>query len=153
MTVQTTKKQYQITQWTQMIQEYRKSGLTVSSWCREQGLRPQTYYYRLRKVREAACQTIAQEQDTTFVPVTFSSSEKCNSTATSAHIQAGNISISMIHPNWKVFLLKREKSSVCYRKNLYWMLFGRGSIPKQAIHCQNQRLEKHSAMLPTRRKD
>ncbi len=93
MTVQTAKKQYQITQWTQMIQEYRQSGLTVSSWCREQGLRPQTYYYRLRKVREAACQTIAQDQDTTFVPMTFSSSEKCSSTATAARIQAGDISV------------------------------------------------------------
>lgn len=95
MTVQTTKKQYQITQWTQMIKEYRQSGLTVSSWCREQGLRPQTYYYRLRKVREATCQTIAQEQDTTFVPVMLPASEKCNSTATAAHVQAGNISVSI----------------------------------------------------------
>ena len=93
MTVQNTKKQYQITQWTQMIKEHRQSGLTVSSWCREQGLRPQTYYYRLRKVREAACQTIAQEQDTTFVPVTLPASAQCNSTATAAHIQTGNSSV------------------------------------------------------------
>ena len=93
MIVQTTKKQYQITQWTQMIKEHRQSGLTVSSWCREQGLRPQTYYYRLRKVREAACQTIAQEQDTTFVPVTLPASAQCNSTATAANIQTGNISV------------------------------------------------------------
>ena len=93
MTVQNTKKQYQITQWTQMIKEHRQSGLTVSSWCREQGLHPQTYYYRLRKVREAACPTIAQEQDTTFVPVTLPAYAQCNSTATAAHIQTGNISV------------------------------------------------------------
>lgn len=93
MTVQETKKQYQITQWTQMIKEYHQSGLSVSAWCKEQGLRPQTYYYRLRKVREAACQTIVPKQDTTFVPVMLSASDNCNSTATAACIQAGNISI------------------------------------------------------------
>ena len=78
-----------------MIKEHRQSGLTVSSWCREQGLRPQTYYYRLRKVREAACQTIAQAQDTTFVPINFPVSDKSSSTATAAYVQAGNISVSI----------------------------------------------------------
>ncbi|HAU86176.1 MAG TPA: hypothetical protein DCW90_11990 [Lachnospiraceae bacterium] len=35
-----------------MIKEYRQSGLIVSDWYREQGLRPQIYYCQLRKVRE-----------------------------------------------------------------------------------------------------
>ena len=70
-----------------MIKEHMQSGHTVSSWCREKGLRPQTYYYRLRKVREAACQTIAQEQDTTFVPVNFPVSDKSNHTVAAAYVQ------------------------------------------------------------------
>lgn len=95
MTVQETKKQYQITQWTQMIKECNQSGLSVAAWCKEQGLRPQTYYYRLRKLRETACHTMVQKQDTAFVPVTISAPDNCSSTATAAHIQAGNISIAL----------------------------------------------------------
>lgn len=110
MTVQTTKKQYQITQWMQMIKEHRQSGLTVSSWCREKGLRPQTYYYRLRKVREAACQTIAQEQDTTFVPVNFPVSDKSNPTAAAAYVQAGNISVSITNEASAEFIAKLLKA-------------------------------------------
>jgi len=78
-----------------MLKEYNQSGLSVSAWCKEQGLCSQTYYYRLRKVREAACQIMVQKQDTTFVPVMLSISDKCSSTLTVAHIQTGNISIAL----------------------------------------------------------
>ena len=32
----------------------KQSGLTVKQWCEEHGIRENAYYYRLRKVREAA---------------------------------------------------------------------------------------------------
>ena len=38
-----------------MLQSQKQSGLTVKQWCEEHEIRDNAYYYRLRKVREAAC--------------------------------------------------------------------------------------------------
>lgn len=48
-----------------MYCEYQASGQTVRQWCAEQNLSTKTFYYRLRKLREA---TIKQEQHE-IVPV------------------------------------------------------------------------------------
>lgn len=70
-----------------MIQEHRASGLSVADWCKEQGIPSQTYYYRLRKIREAACQHTPSEQETEFVPVTFPDSDSLSSNAQASWIQ------------------------------------------------------------------
>lgn len=36
--------------WKEQIQDCRKSGLSVTDWCRENGIHIQTYYYRLRAI-------------------------------------------------------------------------------------------------------
>lgn len=99
MTVQETRKQYQLTQWTQMIKECRSSGQLVSSWCKGQGIRPQTYYYRLRKVREAACQQIPSEPDpeTDFISVAFPVYDDSIPAEQTACIRSGNISIALMN--------------------------------------------------------
>jgi hypothetical protein len=33
----------------------QESGLTVKQWCKENGIIPKTFYYRLRVLREEAC--------------------------------------------------------------------------------------------------
>ena len=38
-----------------MLREQKASGLAVKAWCQEQGLAEHIYYYRLRKLRQAAC--------------------------------------------------------------------------------------------------
>lgn len=48
-----------------MYSEYQASGQTVLRWCEEKNLSTKTFYYRLRKLREAA---IKQEQHE-IVPV------------------------------------------------------------------------------------
>ena len=47
-------KEVQLKQWEQMVQSRKESGLTISKWCKENNMNPKTYYYRLRKVREAS---------------------------------------------------------------------------------------------------
>ena len=37
-----------------MLREQKESGLSVKEWCQEQGLAEHIYYYRLRKLRQAA---------------------------------------------------------------------------------------------------
>lgn len=40
------------------IRQCSESGLTVSEWCRENGINLKTYYYHLRKLRKDICEQI-----------------------------------------------------------------------------------------------
>ena len=53
------KKQVQKAEWAERIRKCRESGLTVSKWCRENGINLKTYYYHLRKLRKEICEQIA----------------------------------------------------------------------------------------------
>ena len=43
-----------IAQWQQLVYDCRHSGMTVRAWCAKNGISEKTYYYRQRKVWEAA---------------------------------------------------------------------------------------------------
>ena len=45
-----------------MLRQRKESGLSVKEWCQEQGLTEHIYYYRLRKLRQAACTALEQAQ-------------------------------------------------------------------------------------------
>lgn len=60
MNLQLMKNEVYLKQWSSMVQECQSSGLTVNAWCEGQGIKPKTYYYRLKKVREAVCQEIGR---------------------------------------------------------------------------------------------
>ena len=45
-------------EWAAKIQACRESGMSVRSWCRENGIASKTYYYHLRKLREKLCEQI-----------------------------------------------------------------------------------------------
>lgn len=46
-----------IENWKEIIIRRKESGLSISAWCRQNNMTQQQYYYRLRKVREAAIDT------------------------------------------------------------------------------------------------
>lgn len=50
---------YRLQQWTAAIQDRAISGLTVDEWCELHSVGRNQYYYRLRKVREAAAQHLS----------------------------------------------------------------------------------------------
>ena len=56
------KSQLKLNAWAEMVRECRQSGLTVEAWCKSQCLNTKTYYYRQKKVREAALAGIHQDQ-------------------------------------------------------------------------------------------
>ena len=62
MEISKVKRKYQLQQWSKMVQERSESGLTVKDWCKARGLTEYTYYYRLRKIRQAACKVLEQAQ-------------------------------------------------------------------------------------------
>ena len=57
------KKEIQMQNWPDKELARQESGLTVTEWCRQEGISTNAYYYRLRKIRESLCEQIA-------VPVT-----------------------------------------------------------------------------------
>lgn len=46
------KQEVRLQKWSAQIEPQQASGLTVQQWCMENGVKPKTYYYRLKKVRE-----------------------------------------------------------------------------------------------------
>ena len=46
------KKNVRLQEWNRQIEEQKSSGLSVQEWCQQHGIKPKTYYYHLRKVRE-----------------------------------------------------------------------------------------------------
>ena len=48
------RRQVRLSQWSAMVREREESGLSVQAYCRQVGIAAKTYYYRLRKLREAA---------------------------------------------------------------------------------------------------
>ena len=58
-------------EWSGMLRQRKESGLSVKEWCREQGLAEHIYYYRLRKLRQAACTALEQAQPVQLAEVTL----------------------------------------------------------------------------------
>ena len=56
------KREYQLQEWSGMLHERKESGLSVKEWCAERGITEHAYYYRLRKLRQAACTALEQAQ-------------------------------------------------------------------------------------------
>ena len=46
------KQEVRLREWSAQIEAQQTSGLTVLQWCAENGIKPKTYYYHLKKVRE-----------------------------------------------------------------------------------------------------
>ena len=60
------KQQMKLREWAEQIEARRASGMTVQSWCAENGMNVKTYYYHLRKVREQCMETVPE-----IVPLTM----------------------------------------------------------------------------------
>ena len=52
------KKKIQLQNWSDKELTRQESGLTVTEWCRQEGISTNTYYYRLRKIIENLCKQI-----------------------------------------------------------------------------------------------
>ena len=53
-------------QWAEMVRSRNESGLTVTDWCKQNGINLKTYYYRLKRIRQAVCNEIERHD---IVPV------------------------------------------------------------------------------------
>jgi hypothetical protein len=58
MNTQLVAKEVKFAQWNALVQECMSSGLKVKDWCLQNNVSKDAYYYWLRKVREAACDSM-----------------------------------------------------------------------------------------------
>ena len=72
MKISEVKQEYQLQEWSGMLRQRKESCLSVKEWCREQGLAEHIYYYRLRKLRQAACTALEQAQPVQLAEVPLS---------------------------------------------------------------------------------
>ncbi|MDR1816344.1 MAG: hypothetical protein LBR00_06730 [Clostridiales Family XIII bacterium] len=70
MDIKKLKQEYRIRQWSVVVAECQRSGMSVSAWCESQGICRQTYYYWQKRVREAAVSDAfsTQESEPCIVP-------------------------------------------------------------------------------------
>ena len=83
------KNKIRISEWSDMVRTCRSSGLTVQQWCNSNGINIKTYYYRLRKVREALCE---DTHDIVQIPIT---NVNAVSVTPSIKINAGNLNVEL----------------------------------------------------------
>lgn len=50
MDIQKMNRASRLSEWAEMVSRCRNSGLTVATWCSENGISTKTYYYRLKHV-------------------------------------------------------------------------------------------------------
>ena len=62
MKISEVKREYQLQEWGGMLRERKESGLSVKAWCAERGIAEHVYYYRLRQLRQIACNALEQAQ-------------------------------------------------------------------------------------------
>ena len=61
MDTQSLTEEYRLSEWSRMVRERNESGLSIKAYCASIGLPENTYFYRQRKVKEAAAKTLSLE--------------------------------------------------------------------------------------------
>ena len=84
------KNEVKLKQWVEMIQQRNESGLTVTDWCRQNGINLKTYYYRLKRVRQKVCIEIDQHDIVPVEPIVGT-----EITAEKIEISVGDVKISL----------------------------------------------------------
>lgn len=96
------KRAVQLRKWAEQYKMYQDSGKTVSEWCQDSELSPATFYYRLKKLREAALDSAESKE------ISISDSSECHEIVSvgdfkqtgdnigqSIKITSGNISVEL----------------------------------------------------------
>jgi transposase-like protein len=63
--------QYRLNKWTEIVRECISSGQTIAVWCADHDIDPKKYYYWLKRVRMAACESLPtpSSRNNPIVPV------------------------------------------------------------------------------------
>jgi len=90
----------QIQEWLRQIQDCQESGLSISDWCKINGVNTKTYYFRRRRVREELLEgvesigalALSNSQPAQIEPPVFATipATKINNYTAAATVQIGS---------------------------------------------------------------
>ncbi len=100
--IEKVKKEVKLAQWAEMVKSRNESGLTVTDWCKRNGINLKTYYYRLKRMRQAVCSEIEQHDIVPAIPAEESRFEE----ERNIEIIVGDIKVSL-PDNFNEATLKR----------------------------------------------
>lgn len=84
------KKEVKLAERAEMVKSRTESGLTVTDWCKQNGINLKTYYYRLKRLRQAVCNEIEQHDIVPVKPIS-----ETEPTSEKIELSVGNIKISL----------------------------------------------------------
>ena len=87
-TIREVKTELRHREWAEQIQECQSSDMTVTAWCRENGISPHTYYSRLNVVRKEQLKR-AEAPLQQIVPLSVSQGITCTTDAVQTQCIAG----------------------------------------------------------------
>jgi len=57
--------EYRLAHWAKVMQERKERGQSIKAFCESEGMHTNVYYYWQRKLREAACEQLSKNQEST----------------------------------------------------------------------------------------
>lgn len=96
--VSATKAEFRFRQWSKIIQDCQSSSLSVTEWCKQNGIGAKSYYYWLRKIRSKSCETMELPVPVIkqpIVPLQLSHLESFKSPGPLVTIRLGSASIDI----------------------------------------------------------
>ena len=90
------KQEYQLQLWSGMIRERAESGQSIRSWCKEKGISENSYYYRLKKLRQAACQVMEQSSTSTLAEVPLAPAPSESTAQVKITLEHGTVELSNV---------------------------------------------------------
>ena len=92
--------------WSGMIRERVESGQSIRNWCRENGISENSYYYRLKKIRQAACQVMEQGHAPTLAEVPLAPVSSESTAQVKITLEHGTVELSSVRADVLEHILK-----------------------------------------------
>lgn len=116
-------KQYRLNKWMEIIRDCRSSGQTVTTWCTAHNVSSKSYYYWLKRVREAACEALPtlHSDQSTIVPIDLSVPRTSNK-----HVDpASTVSDIVIHMGSVILEIRNHASPTLIEHTLRALQYAR----------------------------
>ncbi len=99
--IKTIKEHLKLEAWSLEVKQQQESGMSATSWCKLNGLKPSSYFHRLKRVREAAInkakpdnQLALREKAISFAEIDITSMQSFNNDILENHIES-NIKVTI----------------------------------------------------------
>lgn len=115
--------QVRLSQWAMEIQECqnRSRDMTVNEWCEQRGITKATYYWRLKRVRQACLEQLETTSDN-FVELPVPSPQTSPSATVSTTINGHSSIVAVLHAADGISIEIKDNASAEFIKNLFGAL-------------------------------